>query len=81
MSVELLAAAAFFGAAIFWNVATVAVLRTIGIAIPCSLPFRLFRRRTPEVLDALCDRRFSLARAFATGGGDFSPSSSRGNSR
>jgi len=56
MLVLLIAAAAFVGAAISWNMATVAVLRRLGINLSFWLPFRLYRRQPPEVLNALRGR-------------------------
>jgi len=49
----LLAVVAFVATAIFWNVVTVAVLRNIRFNLSFFLPFHLFRRSAPEVLDAL----------------------------
>lgn len=58
MRFEFVAAAAclFVAAAVCWNMATVAALRSLGIELSFSLPFHLFRRKTPEVLNALRDR-------------------------
>ena len=58
MRLEFVAAAAclFVGAAIAWNLATVAVLRILDIHLPFSLPLHLFRRTAPEVLNVLRDR-------------------------
>jgi hypothetical protein len=50
------AVCAFVGAVISWNVATVAVFRILGINLSCSLPFHFFRRKAPEVLNALRGR-------------------------
>jgi hypothetical protein len=46
----------FVGAAISWNVATVAVLRILDIDLSFSLPFHFYRRTAPEVLNALKGR-------------------------
>jgi hypothetical protein len=56
MSYVLFAAAALIVTSIFWNVATVVVLRLVGVDLSLLLPLRLFRRETPEVLDALRGR-------------------------
>ncbi len=43
----------FVGAAISWNVATIAILRIFGVDLSFSLAFRFCRRKAPEVLNAL----------------------------
>lgn len=46
----------FLGAAISWTLATIAVLRIIHIELPWSLPFYLFRQKTPAILNGLQER-------------------------
>jgi hypothetical protein len=50
------AACIFAGTAVLWNVATIAVLRLAGIEVSFSLPFHLFRRKVPAILDSLRGR-------------------------
>jgi hypothetical protein len=47
------AVGAFVGAAISWNVATVAALRILSFDLSFSIPFQFYRRKVPEVLNAL----------------------------
>jgi hypothetical protein len=50
------AAVVFLGAAVFWNLAMIFVLRFFRIDLPFSLPFRFHRRKEPELLVALKGR-------------------------
>jgi hypothetical protein len=50
------AAGVFLGAVVFWNLAVVAVLRSLRINLPFSLAFHFYKRKEPELLKALKDR-------------------------
>ncbi|MGC1873017.1 MAG: hypothetical protein WA700_18825 [Acidobacteriaceae bacterium] len=47
------AAGAFLAVSIFWNLAMVGCLRLFRIDLPLSLPFRLFRHKEPNLLQAI----------------------------
>jgi len=46
----------FLGTAVFWDLATVFVLRFFRIHLPFSLPFRFYKRQEPKLLVALKGR-------------------------
>ncbi|MHB1936387.1 MAG: hypothetical protein ACYCOR_07350 [Acidobacteriaceae bacterium] len=50
------AAGIFLAGSIFWDLAMIAALRLFRIDIPFSLPFRFFRRKEPDLLQALDGR-------------------------
>lgn len=50
------AVAAFLASSILWNLAMVAALRLFRIDLPFSLPFRLFRHKEPDLLQAIHGR-------------------------
>jgi hypothetical protein len=50
------AVGAFLASSILWNLAMVAALRLFRIDLPFSLPFRIFRHKEPNLLQAIHDR-------------------------
>jgi hypothetical protein len=52
----LVAVGAFLASSILWNLAMVAALRLFRIDLPYSLPFRLFRHKEPNLLQAIHGR-------------------------
>jgi hypothetical protein len=40
-----------FGVIVLWQLAVVAILRTLGIRLPFSRPFRFYMRKEPELLE------------------------------
>jgi len=51
--VGIVAVGVLLGTVFFCNLAVVAGLRSLGLALPFSLPFHLFKRKEPELLEAL----------------------------
>jgi len=51
--VGIVAVGVLLGTAFFCNLAVVAGLRCFGLGVPFSLPFHLFKRQEPELLEAL----------------------------
>jgi len=46
----------FLGVVVFWNLAVVVGLRSFRINLPFSLPFHFYKRKEPELLEALKGR-------------------------
>jgi hypothetical protein len=52
----IVAVGVLLGAVFFCNLAVVAGLRSFGLGVPFSLPFHVFKRKEPELLEALNGR-------------------------